>query len=159
MSEPAWFHVPGSDVWHYIPDVGDTFTVTKVWEWRRWQLTPFPWYRRHVRTEESSYRVVSWMRRRQPRPEPQDEQAQFAREIIAEMIAEGRIEGPRCFGPDRVPLEWCRREEAEYVSGAGVDGTIQRVSDVTVTGRVSWDEETIQYHRNSANKLAGEPLT
>jgi hypothetical protein len=153
------YAITGAAAGCYVPDIGDTFTVTKVWEWRRWQLTPFPWHRRHVHVEEHSYRVSAWMRRRQPRPEPQDEQSRMVREIIAEMMADGRIEGPRGLGPDRVPLEFCHREEAEYVEGVGVAGTIVRVSDVAVTGRVSWDEETIQYYRDFADDLAGEPLT
>lgn len=143
----------------YIPDVGDTFTVTATWTYRRWQWAPFPWHRRRVITDTASYRVESWMRRRQPRPEPATEEAAFIRQMIDEMIADGRMEGPRGFGPDRVPLEWCLREDAEYVSGYGVAGTIQRIADITVTGRVSWDESTIAYHREHAIALAGEPLT
>jgi hypothetical protein len=143
----------------YVPDVGETFTTTHTWEYRRWQWTPFPWYRRHVHTEVHSYRVTGWMRRRPPRPAPRDEQQALLREMFDQMIADGRMEGPRGFGPDQVPLEFCHREEAEYVGGAGVAGTIERLSDITLTGRVSWDEKTIQEERDFANRLAGEPLT
>jgi hypothetical protein len=142
----------------YIPDVGDVFTVTDAWTYRRWQWAPFPRYRRRVYTETHHYRVTGWMRRRLPRPEPRDEREALTRQIIDEMLADGRLEPQRGAGPDRVPLEWCHREEAEYVEGAGVGGTIQRVADVTVTGRVSWDEKTIQEYRDHADSLAGEPL-
>lgn len=143
----------------YIPDVGDTFEVTRTWEYRRWQWAPFPWNRLHVSSATHSYRVDAWMRRRPVLPvHYEDEGRQRIHEMFAEMIADGRIDMPRGFGPDNVPLEWCRREDAEYVSGVGVAGTIQRIADVTVTGRVSWDEKTIQADRDFANSLAGEPL-
>jgi hypothetical protein len=143
----------------YIPDVGDTFEVTRTWVYRKWQWTPFPRYRTRVSSATHSYRVDAWLRRRRPRPESCDERAALTRQIIDEMIAEGQIDPPRGAGPDNVPLEWCRREEAEYVSGVGVAGIIVRVADVEVTGQVPWDKGLIQYARISANRLAGEPLT
>jgi hypothetical protein len=143
----------------YVPDVGETFETTLVWEWRLWRWLPFPGYYTRTHQETRSYRVNSWMRRRQPRPEPQDEQSRLVREIMDKLIAEDPMYGPRCAGPDNVPLEWCRREDAEYVSGVGVAGVIARLSDITLTGRVSWDEETIDGYRDFANRLAGEPLT
>lgn len=143
----------------YVPDIGERFTVTRTWAYRRWQWAPFPWYRRRVIAETSSYRVDGWMCRRRPRLGPFDERTTLTREIIDEMVADGRMDAPRALGPDNVPLEFCRREEAEYVSGRGVAGTIQRVADVTVTGRVSWPEELIQNGRDHANRMAGEPLT
>jgi hypothetical protein len=152
------YAITGAAAGCYVPDVGERFTVTKTWEWRRWQLTPFPWYRRHVHAEEHTYRVTSWMRRRQPRPEPQDEQSRLVREILDQLMAEEKIEGPRGHGPDRVPLEWCYREEAEYVCGYGVAGTIERVQDLRLIGRVSWAERLIDNERAHANALAGEPL-
>lgn len=143
----------------YVPDIGERFTVTRIWAYRKWRWTPFPWYRRRVITETSSYRVDGWMRRRRPRLGPFDERTTLTREIIDEMVADGRMDAPRGLGPDNVPLEFCRREDAEYVNGYGVAGTIQRVADVTVTGRVAWPEELIQNGRDRANRMAGEPLT
>jgi hypothetical protein len=143
-----------------VPDVGDTFTVVKTWEYRKWQWLPFPWYARRVIRDESSYRVTGWLRRRQPRsvPAPATEAEAAVQRIMAQLRDEGQIPPPRGFGPDDVPLEHCLREEAEYVSGYGVAGTIQRVADVTVTGRVSWSEEHIAEARELAVVLAGEPL-
>lgn len=143
----------------YVPDIGETFTVTRTWKYRKWRWLPFPWNRKHVHTETDSYRVDGWMRRRPPRPEPSDEQSALTRQIIDDLIAEGKMDPPRGAGPDRVPLDFCHREEAEYVSGCGVAGTIQRVTDVTVTGRVRVDEALIQNGRDRANRMAGEPLT
>jgi hypothetical protein len=152
------YAITGAAAGCYVPDVGERFMVTETWEWRRWQLTPFPWYRKHVHIEESTYRVTSWLRRRQPRPEPQDERSQMVREILDGMIADGLIEGPRGAGPDRVPLEWCHREEAEYVEGAGVAGTIERVQDLRLIGQVSWPERLIASERALAEERAGKPL-
>lgn len=61
-------------------------------------------------------------------------------------------------GPDRVPLVFCRRDEAVYVSGYGVCGRIVRVSDVVATGRVSWSEETIERERQSNQMLIGREV-
>lgn len=41
----------------------------------------------------------------------------------------------------------CSREEAEFVGGAGVAGTIRRIEDITITGRVKWEDRTIARHR------------
>lgn len=142
-----------------VPDIGDTFTVTKTWRFRQWRWRPFPWYAKRAIHETHSYRVTGWMRRRAPRPQPAGEHERLARQMIDELLAEGGLEaGGRKFGPDQVPMEHCRREEAEYVSGYGVGGTIVRVRDVVVDGRVPWDEATLQEGRDRANFLAGEPM-
>jgi hypothetical protein len=143
----------------YVPDIGETFIVSHTWTWRQWQWTPFPWYRRRTHTETSSYRVNSWMRRRSPLPVSHGEDDARIALMFAEMIADGRIDPPRGFGPDNVPMEFCHREEAEYVSGVGVGGVIARLDEITLTGRVPWSEELIRQERDHANQLAGEPLT
>ncbi len=48
----------------------------------------------------------------------------------------------------------CEREEAEFVSGAGVAGIILRVEDVEIKGRVNWEDRTIARRR-----LAYKPHT
>jgi hypothetical protein len=143
----------------HVPDIGDLFTEVTTFTSRKWQWLPFPWKRKHVIAWEHHYRVDAWLRRRPPRPAPRTEQERVTREVMRELLAEGRIEPPRGAGPDKVPLDFCLRHEAEYVSGTGVDGTIARVSDVTVTGRVSWPPEILDEHRRHAISLAGEPLT
>jgi hypothetical protein len=82
----------------------------------------------------------------------------MAREMIDRMIADDPALAPRVFGPDQVPLEWCHRQEAEYVGGVGVASTFQRICDVQVTGRVDWPERLFVQEREDANALAGEPL-
>lgn len=61
-------------------------------------------------------------------------------------------------GPDHVPLVFCDRDEAVYVSGYGVCGRIVRVADVVVTGRNSWSEETIERERRSHQVLIGREV-
>jgi hypothetical protein len=144
----------------YIPDVGDTFTVTReLFTYRKWQWLPFPWWRKRVFTDTHSYRVNGWLKRRPPRPAPRTEQERVTREIYDKLIADGSISPPRGFGPDKVPLDCCTREEAEYVSGYGVAGTIVRVADVQVTGKVDWPADVLEDERRRANRMAGEPLT
>jgi hypothetical protein len=142
----------------YVPDIGETFTVSRVYNYRRWQWNPFPWYARRSAVDSHSYRVTSWMRQRDiTPPEHQTEEEAFIWQVLDELLAE---EGPRRrgFGPDNVPMEYCHREEAEYVHGYGVAGIIIRCCDVAVDGRVDWDEKHIQKCRDQANQLAGEPL-
>jgi hypothetical protein len=139
------------------PDIGDTFTVVTTWQYRKWQWLPFPRHTRRVVTDEHSYRVTGWLRRRSPRPEPATPEEIFVRSILDEALAKEGTDR-RGHGPDNLPLEFCLRDEAEYVGGYGVGGTIRRVADVTVTGRVSWTEEHIAEQREHAVALAGEPL-
>jgi hypothetical protein len=117
-----------------IPDVGDTFT-------------------REGRQGAEHYRVTGWLRRRSPRnpdPDPQVE------ELMASLSEKFPRRGA---GPDNVPLEFCLREQAEYVCGAGVCGVIMRVCDVRVDGRVPWPRDLLDGARRHAEVLAGEPLT
>lgn len=130
----------------YIPDVGDTFTYTHT-------FPNAPGY-----SETGHYRVNGWLRRCPPRPLPATEQGRLTQQIINELRAEGKWREPEGHGPDKVPLEFCRREQAEYVSGYGVAGVIVRVADVKVDGRVPWSQELLASARRHADMLAGEPL-
>jgi hypothetical protein len=124
------------------PDAGDTFAYGD-------ERDPI-----HVR----HYRVTGWLRRRPAPPPPANEQARLTRQILDELRAAGKIEPPRGAGPDNVPLMFCRREEAEYVCGAGVAGVIVRVSDVVVDGHVDFPGKSREEARRDAEWLAGEPL-
>jgi hypothetical protein len=140
------------------PDFGDTFAITTELAYRKWQWLPFPWKRRRVYREVDRYRVTGWMRRRPAPPPPRDEQESLVRQMLGELRAKDPALGPRGAGPDNVPLEFCLPEQAEYVCGAGVGGCIVRVSEVTVDGRVPWPAGHLAAARESALKLAGEPL-
>lgn len=61
-------------------------------------------------------------------------------------------------GPDRCPLKFCTREEAEYIYGIGVTRIIiLRVADVQVTGRVGWPEQMLASQLAGAAAMAGRP--
>ncbi|MEU4576081.1 hypothetical protein [Nonomuraea sp. NPDC023979] len=62
----------------------------------------------------------------------------------------------RRLGPDSCPLQFCARDEAQYVSGYGICGVIVRVGDVVVTGRVPWTEDALASDRALAARLAGQ---
>ena len=124
-----------------IPDAGDTFAYTHVFPLA-------PGY-----TDTDHYRVTGWLRRRAPRkPDPDP--------IVEKMLQELSEKFPRTTaGPDKVPLEFCRRDQAEYVCGAGVAGVIARVRDVVVDGHVDHPGQSREEARRDAEWLAGEPLT
>lgn len=94
-----------------VPDIGDTFTVTKTWRFRQWRWQPFPWYAKRAIHETHSYRVTGWMRRRAPRPQPAGEHERLARQMIDELLAES----------DRViePAGWEATEYERYQDDGG----------------------------------------
>lgn len=127
-----------------IPDVGDTFTAT----------IPFD-------TKPRRWRVSCWLKRYE-RPPMAERVAKFPehiREDMAEMLIKMDAKYPLAgHGPDKVPLMFCTRWEAEYVEGVEACGWIFRVSDIRVTGRVPWSAELIESGREHANMIAGERL-
>jgi hypothetical protein len=68
---------------------------------------------------------------------------------------------PRGAGPDNLPLTWCTREEAVFVSGYGVCGVIVHIRDVVVDGTVAnrWSPELVEHAHRSALMLVGERLS
>lgn len=137
----AILHVLAQD----IPDVGDTFTAA----------IPYDTRPRH-------WRVSCWLKRYE-RPPMAERVAKFPehiREDMAEMLIRMDAKHPLAgHGPDRVPLIFCTRWEAEYVEGVEACGWIFRVSDIKATGRVPWSAELIESERKHANMLAGERLS
>lgn len=61
----------------------------------------------------------------------------------------------RSVGPDRCPLVFCPRDEAEYV---GFTGGILRVADVKVTGRAGWTEESFFRHISAQHARNHDPV-
>lgn len=113
------------------PDVGEIFDIEGV-----------------------SYRVTCWLRRRPARsiPVPEDHPDRRFWEEMATVFP------PTNYGPDQCPLEFCRREDAEYVSGTAAGGRIVRVREVTVTGTVDWPAVDIAMARQRAERMAGHPV-
>lgn len=141
-----------------VPDVGDTFTETRTWRVRRWRCQP-RWLRWPSRqfSDTHSYRVTAWLKRwERPPIDPNltEREHELLEGLRRHLDSQGL--GPQGYGPDNVPLVFCSRDEAEYVSGAGVAGTIARVTDITVTGRVDWESKALDAARDHAHLLIGE---
>lgn len=103
--------------------------------------------------EGETLRVSGWLRVKAP-PEVRAE----LRGLFAEVLEHLTFETARPQGPDRKPLEFCTRDDAEYVSGSGVAGRIVRVADVTVTGRVPWSQDVIDRERRTALAMVGQEV-
>ena len=141
-----------------VPDVGDTFTETHTWRVRRWRWQPrwLHWPSRQF-SDTHSYRVTGWLKRWDRTPiDPGLSERERGRLEELRRHLDGQGLGPQGYGPDNVPLVFCARDEAEYVCGAGVGGTIARVTDITVTGRAGWDSEALAAARQHAQLLIGE---
>ena len=52
--------------------------------------------------------------------------------------------------------QWCSRDEATHVWGAGVCGWHVKVEECKVVGRVTWPESHIQEAEASAKRLEGQ---
>ncbi len=131
-----------------VPDVGDYFTVTD-------------------RLGTHDYRVISWLKPSRAFTVTPDGVASLpgrdwgdlapeAIKILEQVTAQFP---PRGVGEPNMPLSFCHREEAIFIGGAGVGGTIQRVRDVVVKGQVPWSEELLADARQHAELLAGERLS
>lgn len=59
-------------------------------------------------------------------------------EELAEMSASQRLREEQ-----QIKVVQCHRDEAEFVSGSGTAGCICRLEDITITGRVNWEDRTI----------------
>jgi hypothetical protein len=143
QADPArWRSAPG------VADRGDStmLVVPGVCPERRDQTTPTPTGSREMDTDAvpdigdlfeydgHTFRVSGWLK-------------PAARRLAS-----------RDVGPDRCPLVFCARDEAVYLSGSGVCGVIVRVTDVEVTGRVDWSEESFARAHKSAELLIGREV-
>ncbi len=80
----------------------------------------------------------------------ENEQHQKQMEHVRELLEEVRQEeladmtaSQRLREEQQIRVVQCSREEAEFVSGSGVAGCIRRLEDITITGRVNWEDRTI----------------
>jgi len=105
-----------------------------------------------VEYEGERYRVDSWLRERVPPSEklPKKTDPTSLSDLYEEILYESQqyIHGKK--------LRWCYREEAQYVSLAGVGGAVAPVDEVKVVGRVNWKPEHIEEARQQALRMAEE---
>lgn len=99
--------------------------------------------------EGRRYRVTGWLRPAQSRP-VRDELDGLVQGVLSEVARE--------LGPRQEKLEYCGRESAVYVSGAGVAGVIVPIEAVEVVGRVAWPDAWIaeaeqSYYRRMVGRL------
>lgn len=151
-----------------VPDIGDSFVYLMPGErayerrlrtrWHNaWLRVRKPSLARRLRDSHRAartFRVSGYLKRYEPLPVTLEDAGVLG---VAGLVLE-RAYAESKHGPDKCPLVFCSREEAEYVTGTGVCGVIVRVREVRVTGRVSWSEETLQSERDTARMLEGEVL-
>ncbi len=93
------------------------------------------------------WRVESYLKKAK---KPRFKESQWLDEIL--------YSGCQECGPDKKRLVWCSQEEAQYVSLVGVCGSIARVKDCRVVGRVPWTEEHIKQKEDSAKSFIGQMI-
>jgi hypothetical protein len=117
-----------------VPDVGDIVIYHK----KGW--------------DDERMRVTSWLReRKKAKPTWDHEKGDFHDPSFFDEIlyqAQQKIHGKK--------LEYCYRDEAEFVGLHGVGGTIAPVGMVEVVGKVDWPKEYIDEERNRALGYAAE---
>jgi len=60
-------------------------------------------------------------------------------------------------GEDHIMIIACSRQEAEFVSGSGVCGTICRIEDIEVFGMVNWSRKQIKEAQKDYERLLINP--
>lgn len=105
---------------------------------------------------DNSYRVTGFYKTYVPKKsEPETPEEKLSAEIIDKILAEEDAkltQEERERKAKRIKVVSCSRDEAEFISGAGVGGCIAPLDDVIVTGRVNWEDRTIARHRRDHNK-------
>ena len=95
--------------------------------------------------EKYGYRVTGFYKTYVRNPKEFDTDA-FLNKLIGDILEEERAKmtaEQRKRKDEMIKVIQCSREEAEFVSGAGVAGTIVRLEDVNIDGRVTWTDRTI----------------
>jgi hypothetical protein len=100
----------------------------------------------------SSYRIDAFFKLYTP--EPLDENCAHGRIMtkIAKENAQTRDKN------NEIQIIMCEREEAEFVEGVGVAGTIIPISEITITGRVKWDAVSIKKARDEYQVINESPF-
>jgi hypothetical protein len=111
-------------------------------------------------TGPAHYRVKAWMRRRAPRQDALDfatagalpgEYGGTMALLMAEVVREVREhEG----AGHRERMEFCMRDVATHVCGAGIAGCVAAISKIKVTGMVQWSDAAVAEARDYAQRIA-----
>ena len=134
-----------------LPRIAESFTDTRdddkefthSWQRHSWRVTGF--YKTYVPPEVA---------------EDLKEAIEDVRKVLAELDAEDQAKmtpSQRLRAQQMTKIIQCPREEAEYVSGSGVAGTIRRLEDITITGRVNWEDRTIAQARRDYTPFEDYP--
>ena len=102
--------------------------------------------------QRHSWRVTGFYKTYVPPicPEDQKKAMEDVHKLLTELDEEDQAKmtpSQRLRAQQMTRIIQCPREEAEYVSGSGVAGTIRRLEDITITGRVNWEDRTIAMAR------------
>jgi hypothetical protein len=98
-----------------------------------------------VEYQGARYRVSGWLRdHRPPRPLLDMLFSSLIDDIVYE--AQHQIQGTN--------LQWCYRDEAQFVILTGIAGVVAAVDQVHVVGKVPWPQEHIDEARQQAVLLA-----
>lgn len=81
----------------------------------------------------------------------------FLDDMLADWEAEEDAKVPA--GHERIKLRFCLPDEATFVAGSGVCGVVARITDIVVTGTVSWSEQCLAEAQAEAYRLAREVQT
>jgi len=97
-----------------------------------------------------NYAVTGWMRER-PKRKKLDERLEEQREweILLDDVeyeAQQSVHGKK--------LEWCFRDEAQFVTYTGACGGVAPINEVKVIGKVNWPPEMLQRKREEAKIMA-----
>lgn len=116
-----------------VPEIGDTFKLSRDAEWP---------------TRDHSWRVTGYMKLVTPETMKRDENS------LGDMLNNVLIDSAQ--KKDGKIMMWCAKEEATHVTGAGVAGCMEKLSDIEITGRVSWSEEMIQDAVRQHERMIGQ---
>lgn len=66
----------------------------------------------------------------------------------------GDVLGPETLLKPRMVC--CAREDAEFVLGSGIAGTVARIDGIVVTGMVAWSDRLLEEARDAAARRIGQ---
>ena len=118
-----------------IPEIGDTFKIVNP---------------DSVLGSEHSWRCTGYMKLVTPETMKYDEDKHGLGAMLNNLLIDSAQK------KDGKIMMWCAKEEATHVTGAGVCGCMEKLSDIEVTGRVPWDDEMIQSEIDQHERLIGQ---